>query len=293
MRFASLSNPTSHRSIQKLGNRSPQRSNASIPKSPSWLLPKLTARKFESSAPDVIRACLLDSRPELINRLFLRFFQTFGTVEPVLEYANITIPQQECVKDLGVYVNRRFKWNTHTQCKVSNSRRAFYKLKNTIPWSTPSHIKYKLYVAYVVPILLYGSQICCLSLADLRAFENIQEKCLRWVYGNSRNYLDTLLTYKILPMAFRIQIEDCRMLAQRKLLSDFCDNVEVLSLGVTRRRRNKFKLKRKVANGSFYERSINMINFFYRHGIIDDDYFKINKIVEHFESIIPFFNPCF
>ena len=80
-------------------------------------------------------------------------------------------------------------------------------------------------------------------------------------------------------------------MAQRKLLSDFYDNVEVLSLGVTRRRRNKFKLK--VAPGSFYERSINMINFFYRHGIIDDDYFKINKIVEHFESIIPFFNSCF
>ena len=79
---------------------------------------------------------------------------SFGTVEPMLEYANITIPQQESVKDLGVYVNRKFKWKKHTQCKVTNSRRAFYKLKNTIPWSTPSHIKYKLYVAYVVPILL-------------------------------------------------------------------------------------------------------------------------------------------
>ena len=214
----------------------------------------------------------------------------------MLEYVNITITQQECVKDLGVYFNRKFKWNTHTQCKVTNSRRAFYKLKNTILWSTPSQIKYKLYVAYVVPILLYGSQICCLSLADLRALENIQEKCLRWVYGNSRNYLDTLLTHKILPMAFRIQVEDCRLfllLAQRKLLSDFCDNVEVLSLGVTRRWRNEFKLKRKVASGSFYERSINMIKFFYRHGIIDDDNFKINKIVDYFESIIPFFNPFF
>ena len=116
------------------------------------------------------------------------------------------ILQQECVKDLGVYVNRKFKWNTHTQCKVTNSRRAFYKLKNTIHWSTPSHIKYQLYVAYVVPLLLYGSQICCLSLADLKAFQNIQEKCLRWVYGNSRNYLDTLLTHKILPMVFRIQV---------------------------------------------------------------------------------------
>ena len=66
----------------------------------------------------------------------------------------------------------------------------------------------------------------------------------------------------------------------------------VFSLGVTRRRKNKFKLKRKVAPGSFYARFINMINFLYRHGIIDDDNFKINKTVEHFESIIPFFNPC-
>ena len=219
---------------------------------------------------------------------------SFGTVESILEYANITIPQQVCVKDLGVYVNRKLKWNTHTQCKVINSRRAFHKLKNTIPWSIPSNIRYKLYVAYVVPLLLYGSQICFLSPAGLGDFKNIQEKCLRWVYGSSRNYLDTLITHKILPMAFRTQV-DCRLfipLAQRKLISDFCNNIAVLFFGVTRRLRNKFKCKRKVAPGSFYERSINMINFFYR-GITDDDYFKIKKIVEHFESIIPYFNPCF
>ena len=65
---------------------------------------------------------------------------SFGTVEPMLEYTNITIPQ-ECVKDLGVYGNRKLKWNTHTQCKVTNSRRAFYKLKNTIPWSTTSQVQ--------------------------------------------------------------------------------------------------------------------------------------------------------
>ena len=220
----------------------------------------------------------------------------FGTVEPMLEYANITIPQQECVKNLGVYVNRKLKWSTHTQCKVTNGLKAFYKLKNTILSSTPSHFKYKLYVAYVVPILLYGSQIGCFSIADPRAFKNILDKSLRWVYGSSWNYLDTFLTHKILPMAFQIQIEHCQLfilLAQRKLLSIFCNNVEVLSFGATKRRRNKFILKRKLAPGSFYERSINMVNFFYRHGIIDDDYFKINKIVEYFASIIPCFNPCF
>ena len=137
--------------------------------------------------------------------------------------------------------------------------------------------------------------VACL-IQDLRALENIQEKCLRWVYASSRNYLDTLLTHKVIPMAFRIQVEDCRLfilLAQRKLLNDFCNNVEVSSLGLTRRRRNKFKLKRKLAPESFNERSFNMINFFYRHGIIDDDYFKINKIVERFDSIIPCLSHCF
>ena len=62
--------------------------------------------------------------------------------------------------------------------------------------------------------------------------------------------MDTFHPHKILPMTFRIQVEDCRLfvlLAQRKLLSDFSDNVEVLSLGVTRTQRNKFKFKRKLA----------------------------------------------
>ena len=84
----------------------------------------------------------------------------------MLEYANITIPQQECKKDLGVYVNRKFKWNTHTQRKVSNSRRAFYKLKNTTPWCTPSYIKYKLYFAYVVSMAL-KSVACPLQTSGL------------------------------------------------------------------------------------------------------------------------------
>ena len=37
--------------------------------------------------------------------------------------ANVWVPQHhnsstECVKDLGVYVNRKLKWNTHTQVKL-------------------------------------------------------------------------------------------------------------------------------------------------------------------------------
>ena len=78
-------------------------------------------------------------------------------MESMLEYANFTFLQQEYMKDFGVYVNRKLKWNPHTQSKVTNNCRAFYKLMNTITWSTPSHIKYKLYVTYVVPLLLYGS----------------------------------------------------------------------------------------------------------------------------------------
>ena len=57
---------------------------------------------------------------------------SFGTVEAVFEYANITIPQQQCVKVLGVYVNIKLKRKTHTQCNVTNSRRAFCKLKKIL-----------------------------------------------------------------------------------------------------------------------------------------------------------------
>ena len=60
---------------------------------------------------------------------------------------------------------QKVQWNTHTQSKVRISRRVFYMLKNTIPWSTQSHIKYMLHVWYVVPILLNGPQICSLLLA--------------------------------------------------------------------------------------------------------------------------------
>ena len=93
-------------------------------------------------------------------------------------------------------------------------------------------------------------------------------------------------------MAFRIKVEECLLLillAQRKLLSDFCDDSEVISPGVTRRRRKMFKLKRKVALGSFYELFVNMINFFSRHmatWMIDDGDFKINKVVQQFETTL-------
>ena len=160
---------------------------------------------------DLVRFCIWNQANGMLVNATKSLCISFGTVEPVLEYASITIPQPECVNDLEVYFNRKFKWNTHTHCKVTNSRRAFYKLKKTILWNTPSLIKYKLYVAYVVPILFYGSQICCLSLADLGAFENIQEKCLRWFYGNSRNYLDTFSHIKYYRWTFKSKLRtaDC------------------------------------------------------------------------------------
>ena len=155
----------------------------------------------------------------------------FGTVELMLEYANITIPQQECAKDLGVYVNRMLKWSTHVKSptaeELSTSLKILYlgALYHISSKSSTSPMLFQY--SSMVPILLF-----------------IHKKCLKWVYGSSRNYLDTVLTHKILPMAFRIQVDDCRLfilLNQGKLLRD-CDNVEVLSLGVTRRRRNKFKV---------------------------------------------------
>ena len=88
-----------------------------------WLLADDAKLVFNSLDfnDDLVRFCNWNQANGMLVNAKKSLCISFGTVDPLLEYANITIPQQQCVKDLGVYINRKLKWNTHTQFKVTNS----------------------------------------------------------------------------------------------------------------------------------------------------------------------------
>ena len=56
---------------------------------------------------DLVRFCSWNQANGMLVNAKKSLRMSFGTVKPMLEYANITIPQQDCVKNLGVYVNRK------------------------------------------------------------------------------------------------------------------------------------------------------------------------------------------
>ena len=59
-------------------------------------------------------------------------------------------------KDLGLEINSNVKWTERNIYRNSQARGAHHKLKNTIPWSTPSRTKFMLYNSLVLSTLLYS-----------------------------------------------------------------------------------------------------------------------------------------
>ena len=93
--------------------------------------------------------------------------------------------------DLGIEISSNLKWNIHVRTKLAKAQRSFNYLRHNVPYSLPNSVKYNLYSACVLSILLYGSQAWFADVSHLRLLENFYWKGLRWCYG--RNDYNTLL----------------------------------------------------------------------------------------------------
>ena len=81
---------------------------------------------------------------------------------------------------LGIEISSNLKWSIHVRTKLAKAQRGFNYLRHNVPYSLPNSVKYNLYSACVLSILLYGSQAWFADISQLRLLENFHWKVLRW-----------------------------------------------------------------------------------------------------------------
>ena len=115
---------------------------------------------------------------------------------------DVEIPSLDNITDLGIEVSKTLKWSLHIQTKIVKARRSLNYLKHSVPFNLPSGVKFNLFKACVLSVLLYGYPAWFPELSDLRKLEQLNMHGLRWCFGyndyssllklsNSANMLST------------------------------------------------------------------------------------------------------
>ena len=115
----------------------------------------------------------------------------------------------EQVSDRGVEVYSSLKRGAHLKIKFVRARRALSYLKHSVPSNLSSGVKFNLYKACVISVLLYGYPAWYPDVCELRKLENLNYHGLRWCFGCD-TYEKLLQKSHSLPISYQLIERDLR-----------------------------------------------------------------------------------
>ena len=172
-----------------------------------------------------------------LNRLSLNEGKTelifFRSKQHKLNYNHISIKFNgvklapvDCVKYLGMYIDKYLSWNTHIielTKKLSRTNGILSKLRHNAPFETCIQVYYALFYSH----LIYGCNIWGLTHdTNIKKLEVLQKKCIRILnFSEFRSHTNNLfIKNKIL------KIRDVIKLQHLKLVYEFIDGKLPLDL---------------------------------------------------------------
>ena len=178
-------------------------------------------------------------------------------------------------KDLGLIISHDFKWNNHLSLKLSKAQNLYFFIRNTVPWSTPSAVKFNIYCSTILSVIMYGSPVWLANFSFLKRLECFQKRCFKWIFGSKFTYEEQLAKHHCLSISLLIEMRTLY------LLLDMLDNKYLFDPSTYIQFQNVKTCRRKATNplkvigishlqeNSFFVRAVNSFNYLYRHGIID------------------------
>ena len=120
-----------------------------------------------------------------------------------------------CEKDLGVLVNKNFKWDDH-QLKVLNKAHQMLGIaKRTCHFIIDPRKRRSLYLSLVRSQFEHGSSIWRPNTeTEILMFEKLQKKAIKWIYGEQNHHYDQetfvnrCMQMQIIPMLKFFDIND-------------------------------------------------------------------------------------
>ena len=114
---------------------------------------------------------------------------------------------QKSVVDLGLSFSSNLAWSKH----ISDCLKACYiriiSLRRCLPPHLHSQIKIKLYKTYILPKLLYGSQVWSPNQKDLSKLEQFQKNVSKWICKGA-TYKTRLIASGLLPINLLLKLID-------------------------------------------------------------------------------------
>ena len=83
----------------------------------------------------------------------------------------VELPIVKKRKDLGVLVSSHLAWSSNVDLRTSKALRALNQIKSNVTKHVTLQAKLNAYTGYVVPILVYSSQVSHLTTMCLRKVE--------------------------------------------------------------------------------------------------------------------------
>ena len=115
------------------------------------------------------------------------------------------------IMDLGMLVTEDLCWTTHVKTKLAKCNKIFIFLKRSIPFEVSILRKKTLYQTMILFVLLYCSQVWCVTTGILKVLEKFQRKVLRCVI-RSEDYNETLSKLNLYPICYQIARADLILL---------------------------------------------------------------------------------
>ena len=84
------------------------------------------------------------------------------------------------VTNLGIEVTSCLRWDFHIRSKLNKEKQNFDYLRHNVPYSLQNKVKFNLYSACGLTVLLYGSPAWHAGLSHLPLLEKFNGKGLRW-----------------------------------------------------------------------------------------------------------------
>ena len=149
----------------------------------------------------------------------------------------VELPTVKEQKDLGVLVGSDLTWSSNVDLRTSKALRALYQIKRNVGKNVTLQAKLKAYTGYVVPILVYSSQVSHLTTTCLRKVEKIQRLATKWFFGVNVDYKTRLIKCGLLPLSMYIELHD--VLFMRDLLRNKYDYTTTDEMNLKESKKNK------------------------------------------------------
>ena len=179
-------------------------------------------------------------------------------------------------KDLGIIISHDFKWTNHLSKKLTKAQNSYFFIRSTVPWSSPSAIKFNIYSSTILFVIMYGSPIWLANFSLLRRLECFQKRCFKWISASTFTYEEQLAKHQCLPISLHLEMRTLFLLLDildNKYLFDPSNYIQFQNLKTTSRRKTTNPLKvngiSHLQESSFFVRAVNSFIYIYRHGIID------------------------